>query len=658
MSSMEDTWIWRTVAIALVAPAAWGTTYVTTEGLLPDDRPLFSAAVRALPVGLAIVALRRRLPHGVWWWRSLVLGTCTMGLFFCLVFVAAYRLPGGLASTMTAMSPLVVMTLAAAMIGEAPTRIGVAGGVVGVVGVALLVLRAGAAIDVVGVLAAAGAVGTSALGFVLLKRWHPPTDLLTLTGWQLTAAGLVLAPVALVVEGAPPTLEPRNLVGYAWIGLVGTGLAYVCWFHGLTRMTAGATALVGLVNPVVGTLLGVVVMHETFGPVQALGVALVLGGVVAGQPAPGHRRAASQGLARVRPDAYRGGMRHGIVPPYLLSHLAQLDRDDLRPAVEAARRSLRSDLRPRPAGPGVLAEPAPTLVPPSGPDRTISDAAGTETLPGEVVRREADDPTGDVAADEAYDGLGATYALFADVFGRASIDGAGLPLRATVHYGRQYDNAFWDGSRMVFGDGDGQVFGRFTASLSVIGHELSHGVTQYTADLVYEGQSGALNESVSDVFGALVEQHARGQSAAEASWLIGEGLFTDQVEGNALRSMRAPGTAYDDDVLGRDPQPATMAGYVDTTDDNGGVHLNSGIPNHAFYLVASALGGNAWDAAGPIWYDTISGDLSPTATFADFAAATAAAAATRFGPASRERRAVLDAWSTVGLPIGDTGSDR
>ena len=350
-------------------------------------------------------------------------------------------------------------------------------------------------------------------------------------------------------------------------------------------------------------------------------------------------------------------MRHGIVPPYLLQHLARLDRDDLRPAVQAAQRSLRADLRPRPAGPGILPESASVPVSPSAPDRTISDAGGGETLPGQVVRREGDQPDGDVAVDEAYDGLGATYALFADVFGRASVDGAGMPLLATVHYGQQYDNAFWDGRQMVFGDGDGQVFGRFTASLSVIGHELSHGVTQYTAELAYEGQSGAINESVSDVFGALVEQHSRGQRAAEASWLIGEGLFTDQVEGRALRSMKAPGTAYDDDVLGKDPQPATMADYVDTTDDNGGVHLNSGIPNHAFYLTATALGGNAWDAAGRIWYDTITGPLSPTASFADFAAATAAAASARFGEGSREHRAVHEAWSTVGLPIGDTGTD-
>jgi len=282
---MEDIWTWRTVLVTLVAPVAWGTTYVTTENLLPPDRPLFSAAVRALPIGLVIVALRRQLPRGAWWWRSLLLGTCNMGLFFCLLFAAAYRLPGGLASTMTAMSPLAVMLIAAAVIRERPTVLGIAGGVVGVAGVALLVLRSATDVDPIGVLAATGAVAVSAIGFVLMKRWERPTDLLTLTGWQLTGAGLVLAPVALVFEGAPPQLDAGNLAGYAWLGIVGTGLAYVCWFHGLTRMTAGATALIGLVNPVVGTLLGAVVMHEAFGPPQVAGVALVLGGVLAGQPA-------------------------------------------------------------------------------------------------------------------------------------------------------------------------------------------------------------------------------------------------------------------------------------------------------------------------------------------------------------------------------------
>jgi len=285
MSSMETTWAWKTVAITLIAPLAWGTTYVTTENLLPPDRPLFSAAVRALPIGLVVVALRRQLPRGAWWWRSLVLGMCNMGLFFCLIFIAAYRLPGGLASTLTAVSPLAVMLVAAAVIRERPTAVGVSGGVVGVVGVALLVLRSDVHVDPVGVLAAIGAVAVSAVGFVLTKRWERPTDLLTVTGWQLTAAGLVLVPVALLVEGAPPHLDARNVAGYAWLGIVGTGLAYVCWFHGLGRMTAGATALVGLVNPVVATLLGAVVMHEAFGLSQLAGMVLVLGGVLAGQPA-------------------------------------------------------------------------------------------------------------------------------------------------------------------------------------------------------------------------------------------------------------------------------------------------------------------------------------------------------------------------------------
>ncbi len=286
MSSMETTsWSWRTPAITVVAPVAWGSTYVVTENFLPPDRPLFSAAVRALPIGLVIVAARGQLPRGSWWWKSFVLGTCNMGLFFALLFTAAYRLPGGLASTVTAMSPLAVMLLAALLIRERPTVAGIGGGIVGVAGVALLVLRADAAVDPIGLLAAIGAVLVSGVGFVLVKRWERPADLLTVTGWQLTAAGLVLVPIALIVEGRPPQVDATNITAYLYLGTVGTGLAYVCWFHGLSRMTAGSTALVGLVNPVVGTALGVAIMHEAFGPAQLLGVLLVLGGVLAGQPA-------------------------------------------------------------------------------------------------------------------------------------------------------------------------------------------------------------------------------------------------------------------------------------------------------------------------------------------------------------------------------------
>jgi Zn-dependent metalloprotease len=289
---------------------------------------------------------------------------------------------------------------------------------------------------------------------------------------------------------------------------------------------------------------------------------------------------------------------------------------------------------------------------PEPPKRSIYDAEGSETLPGKLVRSEGDPGTGNAAADEAYDGLGHTHRLYADVFGRNSIDGQGLKLDATVHFGRLYDNAFWDGSQMVFGDGDGEVFERFTASLSVIGHELAHGVTQYSAALAYRNQAGALNESMSDVFGALVEQYVRNQSAAEASWLIGEGLFTAEVQGSALRSMKAPGTAYDDDVLGKDPQPDSMDSYVRTSADNGGVHINSGIPNRAFYLVAESLGGNAWDSPGRIWYETLTGGSLPaTATFSVFAKATVANAEELFGAGSKEHDAVRNAWETVKVKL-------
>jgi Zn-dependent metalloprotease len=183
---------------------------------------------------------------------------------------------------------------------------------------------------------------------------------------------------------------------------------------------------------------------------------------------------------------------------------------------------------------------------------------------------------------------------------------------------------------MVFGDGDGTVFNRFTIAVDVIGHELTHGVTQFTAGLDYQGQSGALNESVSDVFGSLVKQRSLGQSAGQADWLIGAGLFTPEVHGVALRSMKAPGTAYDDPQLGKDPQPATMSGYVETSDDNGGVHTNSGIPNHAFYLAATAIGGNAWEGAGQVWDDVLTGGSLPhDVDFATFAEATMAAAKAR-----------------------------
>jgi Zn-dependent metalloprotease len=224
-------------------------------------------------------------------------------------------------------------------------------------------------------------------------------------------------------------------------------------------------------------------------------------------------------------------------------------------------------------------------------------------------------------------------------------------LVSTVHYGKNFDNAMWNGSQMVYGDGDGKLFNRFTIAQDVIGHELTHGVTQHTAALEYRDQSGALNEHVSDVMGIMVKQWVLGQTAAQSDWLIGAGLFAPGVHGKAIRSMKAPGSAYNDPALGRDPQPAHMRNYVTSADDNGGVHINSGIPNHAFYLVATALGGNAWDVAGWIWYDTLQTKLSPTAGFQDFAAATVIVAGEKYGVGSTIQITVAEAWSQVGLPL-------
>ena len=269
--------------VTAVAPIAWGTTYIVTENFLPPDRPLFAAAARALPAGLVLLAWRRQLPHGDWWWKAALLGLCNIGLFFPLIFLAAYELPGGLAATVQAMSPLAVMAIALPALGERPGVRRVVAALVGLLGVGLLVLRAGGELSTLGLVAAVGSVVVSALGFVLVKRWPSPTDMLTTISWQLVAGGLVLVPVALLVEGAPPDLSATNLGGLLWLTTMGTAVAYYCWFRGLVRMPAGAVAIVGLVNPVVGTLLGVLFAGELFGWAQALGMVLVLGGVVAGQ---------------------------------------------------------------------------------------------------------------------------------------------------------------------------------------------------------------------------------------------------------------------------------------------------------------------------------------------------------------------------------------
>ncbi len=345
---------------------------------------------------------------------------------------------------------------------------------------------------------------------------------------------------------------------------------------------------------------------------------------------------------------------HGIIPPYMLERIAQQGSPIQR---ERAQRALALSTTMRTRREAFQAPPEAAALS-TQLERTVYSAENGSNLPGRRVRGEGEPPSGDAAVDEAYDGAGATYNLYHDAYGRNSIDNNGMPLISTVHYERNYDNAFWNGDQMVYGDGDEdlppdqRLFNRFTIAVDVIGHELTHGVTQHTAKLIYSGQSGALNESISDVFGSLVKQYVRQQTVNMADWLIGEGLFTSNVHGVALRSMKAPGTAYDDPVLGKDPQPANMKDYVQTTSDNGGVHINSGIPNRAFYMVAKEIGGFAWERAGKIWYITLRDKLQPSATFQDAADLTYQTAGELYGEGSKEQLAVRHGWQAVGIEVG------
>jgi Zn-dependent metalloprotease len=342
-----------------------------------------------------------------------------------------------------------------------------------------------------------------------------------------------------------------------------------------------------------------------------------------------------------------------IVPPIILRNLAEKGDEKQR---ELAFRGMQISAGIRGKREAVGSFAIAVAVPAGEKRRTIYDAQHGRSLPGKLVRGESDPESKDVMINEAFDGSGKTYDFFMKVYGRNSIDDRGLRLDSTVHYDRKYMNAFWDGQQMVYGDGDGQIFERFTKSLDVIGHELSHGVTQYEAGLIYENESGALNEHFSDVFGVMVKQYALKQRADKADWLIGEGLFSKGVKGVALRSMKAPGTAFNDPLIGKDKQPAHMKDFVKTLDDNGGVHTNSGIPNKAFYELAVRLGGYAWERAGRIWYVTVRDRLRPESAFQDCAEATFDVARELYGADSVEQWAVRDAWDAVGVKVGKTAA--
>lgn len=338
---------------------------------------------------------------------------------------------------------------------------------------------------------------------------------------------------------------------------------------------------------------------------------------------------------------------HCILPPGILHKLARHENESVRNSaletltLDTQFRIARAEAAARRGG--RIARTVTFARIGGSSQRTICDQQNsTSQTPGQVARAEGQDPVSDTAVNQAYDGLGATYDYYWTKFMRDSIDGQGMPLFGCVHFGTNYDNAFWDNAgHMFFGDGDGMLLTQTTAGIDVIGHELTHGITQHEANLEYSGQSGALNESISDVFGIQIKQMALNQSATDSDWLIGADIVGPELQ-HALRSMNEPGTANP-----HDDQPSDMDGYV----DGGDVHTNSGIPNRAFAVTATTLGGYAWDAAGPIWYAALCDpNLSPYATFTDFARLTVKHAQQMYGSGSAQEQAVTAGWDTVKVP--------
>jgi Zn-dependent metalloprotease len=282
-----------------------------------------------------------------------------------------------------------------------------------------------------------------------------------------------------------------------------------------------------------------------------------------------------------------------------------------------------------------------------GKDRVVYDAQSRRfPLPGQRRRGEGDPPTGDPAVDEAYDFAGDTYDFYRQVLNRRSLDNRDMTLVSSVHYGVRTNNAFWNGEQMLYGDGDGRLFDRFTKGMDVVAHELTHGVIQFTANLEYQDEPGALNEHFADAMSALVKQWKRKQDVKEADWLLGDELMLPGSGITALRTFKS-GKAYEDHpIFGTDPQPKHMRDKYTGSDDNGGVHINSGIPNHAFYLAARQIGGYSWDKLGPIWYKGLLA-LTQFSSFQEAAMATTLAA----GQGTPEQAAIKQAWKDVGITV-------
>jgi probable blue pigment (indigoidine) exporter len=271
-------------AVTALAPISWGTTYLVTTELLPVDRPLFNGVARALPAGLLLVAATRVLPPRGCRLRVAVLGTLYIGVFFPLLFVSASRLPGGVAALLGAAGPLVTLGLARLMVGERATARKVVAGVCGVAGVGLVVLSSSARLDTLGVIAGLAGTTSMATGNVLARRWGRPAGVgpLAFTGWQLAAGGLLLAPVALVVDGVPSSLSGSNLAGFAYLGVVNTSLAYALWFRGIGKVPVSSIAFLSLLSPITAAVAGWVVLDQHLGALQLVGVAVALGASAAG----------------------------------------------------------------------------------------------------------------------------------------------------------------------------------------------------------------------------------------------------------------------------------------------------------------------------------------------------------------------------------------
>jgi len=356
--------------------------------------------------------------------------------------------------------------------------------------------------------------------------------------------------------------------------------------------------------------------------------------------ADAHDFGQAHSMQNLKPDGF------SAIPPYLLKEIAaRTNSGAFKSAAKDAEdmQSHGSVFRPS-TGDGTNQHGA----------REVYDAKGQMTQPGDKARFEGEKPTGNKEVDEAYDFTGFVRDFYLKEYNRDSIDGNGMKFISTVNYGDNYENAFWNGSQMTYGHpGADSPFKTFVM-LDVAGHEITHGVTEKEANETYSGQSGALNESNSDIFGELIKQYSLNQTADQADWLVGSGMFKDGFGGRALRDMLHPGTAYDDPRLGKDPQPADMAHYVKTWDDNGGVHYNSSIPNRAFATFAQAVGGHAWDDPGHVWYAARKAAGSDP-SFASFAYYTIEAAKGMGKPDLVEK--LTNAWATVGVTPDKNGKD-